>query len=49
MYEINLNSFDQELIKRTNPNGTESWIPKDEGNADYQEYLKWLEEAHESL
>jgi hypothetical protein len=26
-------------IVRTNEDGTESWIPKDEGNSDYQRYL----------
>lgn len=28
-----------ELIKRTNDDGSVSWIPFDEGNSDYQQYL----------
>ena len=28
-----------EVIKRTNDDGTESWIPIDESNSDYQAYL----------
>jgi hypothetical protein len=27
------------FIVRTNDDGSESWIPKDEGNSDYQRYL----------
>jgi hypothetical protein len=27
------------LIKRTNEDGSISWIPMDEGNSDYQRYL----------
>jgi len=33
-----------ELIKRINEDGSISFIPKDEGNSDYQAYLKSLEE-----
>jgi hypothetical protein len=29
----------QDFIVRTNENGSESWIPKDEANSDYQRYL----------
>ena len=29
----------QDFIVRTNEDGSESWIPKDEANADYQAYL----------
>jgi hypothetical protein len=28
-----------ELVKRTNDDGTESWIPADPANSDYQAYL----------
>jgi hypothetical protein len=27
------------MIKRTNADGTETWIPPDLGNSDYQRYL----------
>jgi hypothetical protein len=29
----------QDFIVRTNEDGSESWIPKDEANSDYQRYL----------
>jgi hypothetical protein len=32
-----------EVIKRTEADGREFWIPKDEANSDYQRYLRWLE------
>ena len=31
------------VIKRISEDGKEWFIPKDEGNADYQAYLRWLE------
>jgi hypothetical protein len=34
-----------QIIKRINEDGSESWIPQDEGNSDYQAYLKSLDEA----
>ena len=46
-YEIAVSALDNsELIKRINEDGSESWIPKDLGNSDYQEYLKSLEEGN---
>jgi hypothetical protein len=46
-YEINISEFDNsEIIKRINDDGSESWIPKDTANSDYQEYLKWVEEQN---
>lgn len=30
-------------IKRTNVDESVTWIPFDEANSDYQEYLLWLE------
>jgi hypothetical protein len=44
-YEIVKNAFYDEMIKKTNENGNESWIPLDPANPDYQEYLKSLDEA----
>ena len=32
-----------EVISQIDENGLESFIPKDEGNSDYQRYLRWLE------
>lgn len=29
-----------ETIKRTNKDGSETWIPKDPSNSDYQAYLE---------
>jgi hypothetical protein len=44
IYEV-VTSFDeQKVIKRTNENGTLSFIPMDESNSDYQRYLRWLED-----
>lgn len=43
-YEI-ITSFDeQKVIKRTNQDGTFSFIPMDESNSDYQAYLEHLTE-----
>jgi hypothetical protein len=40
-YEISVSALDNsEIIKRTNEDGSESWIPKDPSNSDYQQYLK---------
>ena len=38
-YRTETNALDIEYIVRTNDDGSESWIPKDEANADYQAYL----------
>lgn len=38
--EISGSSF----IERINYNGTIDYIPMNEANSDYQEYLKWIEE-----
>ena len=39
-YEV-ITSFDeQKVIKRTNEDGTLSFIPMDESNSDYQRYLE---------
>lgn len=32
------------VIKKTDSDGNEFFIPKDEGNSDYQEYLVWKAE-----
>ena len=44
MYEIREDFLGAKIIVRTNDDGTESGIPSDEANADYQAYLTWLEE-----
>lgn len=43
IYEI-VPSLETFVIKRLNEDGTESFIPTDEANSDYQKYLLWLEE-----
>ncbi len=35
----------EEVIKRTDSNGVESWIPRNPANRDYAEYLASLETA----
>jgi hypothetical protein len=49
-YEIiDLEQFGK-VLKRTDENGQEWFIPMDEANSDYQRYLHWLEnpEAEQS-
>ena len=43
MYKKVTGKLGGELIVRTNLDGSESWIPMDESNSDYQRYLRWLE------
>jgi hypothetical protein len=38
-YRKEKNQFDQVIIVRSNDDGTESWIPSDPTNSDYQRYL----------
>jgi hypothetical protein len=42
-YEIIMSDHGSEIIKRTNAEGKESWIPLDPANSDYQAYLASLE------
>lgn len=42
IYEVVTTSYG-EVIKRTDAEGNEAWIPSDSGNSDYQAYLKSLE------
>jgi hypothetical protein len=42
-YEEVTTSNGNDYIKRTNDNGSESWIPVDPANSDYQAYLLSLE------
>lgn len=49
--ELNLPGTDEVIaIQRTDADGTVWSIPKDPANADYQRYLRWLEnpEAEQS-
>lgn len=39
-YETFTSELGDEFIKRLNEDGSISFIPKDEGNADYQRYLE---------
>jgi hypothetical protein len=36
-------TLNTKIIKATNEDGKEFWIPTDPANADYQRYLRWLE------
>lgn len=44
-YEIYENSFGQEMICRTDEDGSKWYFGKDESNSDYQVYLASLEEG----
>jgi hypothetical protein len=45
-YEIVISELSgSQIIKRINEDGSESWIPQDEGNSDYQAYLASSNEA----
>jgi len=39
-YEVIENSQGENIIKRTDANGVESWIPSDLGNKDFVAYLE---------
>ncbi len=41
-YEIIEQQFGA-VLKRTDKDGKVWWIPINEGNIDYQQYLRWLE------
>jgi hypothetical protein len=41
-YEV-IDTGQGEVVKRTESDGKEFWIPKDPSNSDYQRYLAWLE------
>ena len=43
-YEVYTDAFGDVWIIRFNENGSISYIPEDPANADYQEYLKSLNE-----
>jgi len=43
-YEVITND-NGDTIKRTNPDGSFTWIPLDPSNADYQAYLESLDES----
>jgi len=44
MYRIYVDSNGNEV--GINLNGTNTWIPKNTDNTDYQQYLAWLEEGN---
>jgi hypothetical protein len=39
VYEVIKTDFGNTVIKRTDENGFETWIPTDPANSDYQRYL----------
>lgn len=48
-YEVLETISGGQIIKKINENGTISFIPTDEGNSDYQAYLKSLEDEANTL
>ena len=52
IYKLNpiiRNNTEMKAVTRFNDDGSVSCIPVDMQNADYQEYLKWLEEGNTPL
>jgi hypothetical protein len=47
-YKVIENSQGENIIKRTDSNGVESWIPSDLGNSDYVAYLESLNDDTEA-
>jgi hypothetical protein len=47
-YEVIENSTGSETIKRSNPDGSITWIPADSGNSDYVAYLESLNDDTET-
>ena len=43
VYEVVTTEMGNQVIERTDEDGTIWWIPEDPANSDYQEYLKSLE------
>jgi hypothetical protein len=43
MYKEITNDIGNAFIVKSNDDGSETWIPADESNSDYQRYLRWLE------
>ena len=43
VYEIIIDEFGKEAIKKINDDNSIWWIPNDPSNSDYQEYLRSLE------
>jgi len=41
-----MNGKEDQVLKRTNPDGTLSFIPFVAENTDYQEYLEWVAEGN---
>jgi hypothetical protein len=47
-FEILENSTGSQIIKRSNPDGSITWIPADSANSDYQAYLESLNDNSEA-
>ena len=44
IYEIVKSVYGNEVIKRTDADGSIWWIPQDDANSDYQKYLKDIQD-----
>lgn len=45
MYHI-VTGANNKIVVLRNDDGSTLWIPMDEANSDYQQYLAWLEEGN---
>ena len=51
MYKLKMFSWDEapSAVLRTNADGSQSCIPFDPANTDYQQFLRWCEEGNTPL
>lgn len=47
-YEILTYASGEQVVIRYNENGSTSTIPMKEGNLDYEDYLRWLENEEQA-
>jgi len=46
MYKLYKNSLNEDIIMKSNLDGSTTYFAQNPDNTDYQEYLKWLAEGN---